>query len=130
MNKYIENYFDAFRAMREAAIKTIKEYGKELDVCEECKKVLMETHGYKSEDEIDEEELNNLYSESTYSCFFTDKHGAVYEVTVSKVRYNEKYDDIDVYLDSDDGYISEWFPVSMACHDEAAYMTILDFIEQ
>lgn len=127
-NGYIENYFDALKKMRDAANKAIKEYGKELDVREECKKILVSKYGYNSTDEIDDDELNDLFAELSYSCFFTTKHGFIYEVTVAKVRYNEKHDCIDVFLVSDGGDICEWLPIYYVSYDEAVYMTILDIM--
>lgn len=129
-NKFVQDYLDAYRKMKVAAIEKMKNYGKELDVYEVSKKRLMERQGYENESEISEDELDDIKWADTYCCAFEGKHGTIYCCIIAKVRYNKETEDVDVYLDSDDFYFPEWFPVSCIGFDtDAVYMTILDFID-
>ena len=130
MNKYIENYNAAYKAMKEAAIKKMMEYGKTLDVREECKRILMTEKGCINEKEITEDELYDFIVTNTYACFLIGKHEQIYITNITKVRYNKETKDVDVYLETDDGYVTEWYPVSWINGDQdAAYLTILEFTE-
>lgn len=125
-----EKYLAAYKEMRDAAKKKMKNYGKTLEVVEECKKMLMEKQGYKSASEIDEDELRDCKDANIYSCVVIDKHGGTHVCEIIMLRYNEEHDDLDVYLESEDGHIAEWFPVSYVDFEAwAIYMTALDFIE-
>lgn len=127
---YVNNYFAAYKEMKNAAIDAIKNYGKTLEVYEICKQLLMERMGYKNESEILEDEFNVFISENTFSCVMEGKHGTVYIVNIVMVRYNERTETIDVYLESDDGYVAEWFPISwVSFGQDFVYQTILEFVE-
>lgn len=131
MNKHLEKYYAAYKAMKEAAIEAMKEYGKRLDVRKECKKKLAKQKGYGSEEEITEDELHDFILTNTYSCFFIGKHEEIYLVNIEMVRYNEETKDVDAYLESDDGYVSDWYPVSWISGDvDAVYQTVLDFLTE
>ena len=126
---YVQNYLNAYREMKSSAIEKIKNYGKTLEVYEIRKKRLMEQFGYKSKDEIPQEELDDCICNTSYSCVYEGKHGMLYPCQIVMVRYNSVYNDVDVYLESDDGYIAEWFTICYVGWDfDGAYMTIHDFI--
>lgn len=125
-----ENYLTAYQEMEEAAVEKMKNYGKTLEVVEECKKMLMEEQGYKSASEIPDDELEDYQNMYIYHCVIRDKHGMPHDCKIIMLRYNEKRKDLDVYLESEYGVISEWLPVSYVDYEvDAIYMTILDFIE-
>lgn len=127
---YKEKYLAAYKEMKKAAVEKMKNYGKTLEVVEECKKMLMEKQGYMSASEIDEDELRDFKDANIYSCVVIDKHGGTHVCEIIMLRYNEEHDDLDVYLESEYGDISEWLPVSYVDYEvDAIYMTILDFIE-
>ena len=127
-NDYVENYFDAYREMKEAAIEKMKNYGKTLDVYEVCKQLLMEREGYKSADEIPEDEFEDFKCTNIYSCYFEGKHEQIYCAQIVKVRYNTETLGIEVYLETDDGYISAWYPIYWISGEvDAVWMTIFDF---
>ena len=129
-NDYVKNYWSAYRELKKAATEKIKDYGKTLEVIEICKQRLMERMGYKNEDEIYEDELDDFKCVNTYSCIVESKHEMLYACTIVMVRYDKKSEKVEAYLESDDGYIAEWYPVDWIGWDEqAVYMTILDFIE-
>lgn len=129
-NVYLQDYLDAYRKMKDAAIEKMKNYGKELDVYEVCKKRLMERQGYENESEICDDELDDIRWADTYCCTLEGRHGTIYCCIIAKVRYNKKTEDVDVYLDSDEGYFAEWHPASdVGFETDAIYMTILDFID-
>lgn len=127
---HVRFYLDAYKSMKQAAIEAIKNYGKELDIREACKLMYMKQQHYKTEDEIPEDELLDFIQFNTYSCVFCGKHEDLYPVNIMKVRYNESSKDIEAYLESDEGYIADWYPVSWISYEEAAvYMSILDFLK-
>ena len=116
--------------MKDAAVEKIKEYGKTLEVYEVCKQRIMKREGYKSVDEITDDEMDDMRWCDTYSCAFEGKHGYIYCCHIVMVRYNENMNDVDVYLESDEGDVAEWLPASYIGFDTyAIYMTILDFCE-
>ena len=127
---YVKAYLAEYKEMKDSAIKKLKEYGKTLDVDAVCEKRIMEREGYKSVDEIYEEELDDYKWSNTYTCAFEDKHGFIYSCRIAMVRYNENTKDVDVYLESEEGDISEWFDVYRVAYEVGAvYMTIHDFID-
>ena len=127
---YKEKYLTAYQEMAEAAVEKMKNYGKTLEVVEECKKMLMEEQGYKSASEISDDELEDYQNMYIYHCVIRDKHGMLHDCKIIMLRYDEKRKDLDVYLESEYGVISEWFPVSYVDYEvDAIYRTILDFIE-
>ena len=129
MNKYIKNYHDAATAMKEAAIKAMMEYGKTLEVPEECKKRLIAEKAYKNEREIQEDELNDYILDNTYRCFLIGKHEQIYLTNIVMVRYNQNTKDVDAYLETNEGDVAEWFPVSRIDGEhKAVYLTILEFL--
>lgn len=125
---YVQDYLDVLKRMEEQAKKVIKNYGKELDVVAEIKKLIMEENEYENEDEIMEDELEDSIFTNSYFTNYTDKHGYTYSCRIEKVRYNEKKEEIEVYLVSDEGYIDNWFPLSYVDDNVAVYSTILEFI--
>lgn len=130
MKNYVENYFAAYKEMKDAAIEAIKNYGKTLDVYEICKQLFMEKMGYEDESEIYEDEFYDFICENTYSCVMEGKHGNIYIVNIVKVRYNKQREMIDVYLETDDRDVSEWLPISWVTFEkDAIYQTILEFME-
>lgn len=132
MNKtdYVEKYLDAYKEMKKAAIEKMKNYGKELDVREVCKKRFIEMSEYDKVDEVNIDELEEFYQNESYCCAFEGKHEIMYCVRIERVRYVPEKDWIEVYVSSDDGYVSEWLPESWIGFDsDAIYMTILDFCE-
>ena len=124
-----QNYYDAYKAMKEAAIEKMKNYGKTLEVIEVCKQRLMNNKGYANVDEITEDELENIRYNEAFSCFFTGKHGVIYGPQILMVRYNDETKDVDVYLETDEGDIDGWYPVSWVNNPETAYLTVLEFID-
>ena len=102
MKNYAEKYMDAYKEMREAAIEKIKNYGKELDVYEEINKLIVKEQGYKSVDEITDDDRDNYYWEHFFNCVFEGKNNFLYSCRITKVRYNEKENDVDVFLEDDD----------------------------
>ena len=127
---HVRFYLDAYKSMKQAAIEAIKNYGKELDIREACKLMYMKQEHYKTEGEIPEDELLDFIQSNMYSCAFCGKHGDMYPVNIMKVRYNEEAKDVEVYLESDECYIADWYYASWVSYDEAAvYMSILDFIK-
>lgn len=127
---YKEKYVAAYKEMRDAAIKKMKNYGKTLEVVEECKKMLMEKQGYKSASEIPDDELEDYKNIYSYNCVIKDKHGMLHDCKIIMLRYNEQSGDLEAYLESEGGYIAEWFPASCVDFETwAIYMTIFDFIE-
>lgn len=125
---YVKNYIAAYKEMKDAAIEAIKNYGKTLDVYEICKQQFMEQTGCKDESEIYEDELYDFLCENTYSCVMEGKHENIYIVNIVKVRYNKQREMIDVYLETDDGDVSEWLPISWVTFEQdAVYQTILEF---
>lgn len=128
-NVYLQDYLDAYRKMKEAAIEKIKNYGKELDVRDICEKRYIEM-SERDKDEIYEEDIEEFYQSESYCCAFEGKHETMYCVRIEKVRYVPQKDRVEVYVSSDDGYVSEWLPESWIGFDtEAIWMTILDFID-
>lgn len=125
---YVQDYLNVLKRMEEQAKKVIKNYGKELDVVAEIKKLIMEENEYENEDEIMEDELEDSIFANSYLTNYTDKHGYTYSCRIEKVRYNEKKEEIEVYLVSDDGDIDNWFPLSYVDDNVAVYSTILEFI--
>ena len=123
---YVQNYIDAYQAMRKKAIQVIKDYGKEFDLIEYAKKRLKE----ELDGEVMEEDIDDWLVENSYSCVLVGKHGTLYPCTVMKARYNDKTETIEVYLSSDDGYINEWFSdYDVDYEKDAVYQTILNFID-
>lgn len=125
---YINDYNEAYKAMKERAIELMKERGGILEVLEVGKKLIMEENGYQNEDEIYEDELEEWEAENVYCCTFEGRHEDVYIPNIYMVRYNEKFDDLDAYLE-DDYDFAEWVPASMigfGC--EYLYMTVLEYI--
>lgn len=128
--EFVNDYLKAFHAMREQAEEVIKNYGKELDVIEILKQRIMEEYGYKSEDEIHEDVLEDCIINNAYYCIFEDKHGSLYNSCIHKIRYDAEKDEIEVYLKSDEGCIDDWYPRWCICSDmDAVYQTILEFID-
>lgn len=126
---YVGEYFAAYSAMKDAAIKAIKQYGKELDVVAILKKIIVKECGYESEDEISEDELSDWMHNNLYYCCYESKHGDIVNVCITKVRYNKKNDCVVVYLESDDGFINGWYADYVVSREtESIYITILDYL--
>lgn len=127
---YVQDYLSAYKEMKDAAIEKMKNYGKVLEVYKACEQKLMERKGYKSVKEIDEDEFDDFKWSNTYSCAFEGKHGHIYCCHIVMIRYNENTEDVEVYLESDEGDIAEWFNAAYIGFDnDAIYMTIHDFCE-
>lgn len=127
---YLEKYMDAYKEMREAAIEKIKNYGKELDVYEEINKLIVKEQGYKSVDEITDDDRDDYYWEHFFYCVFEGKHNFLYSCRIAKVRYNEKENDVDVFLEDDDYTLCEWFHHWDICYEkDAIYLTVLKYID-
>ena len=128
MKNYAEKYMDAYKEMREAAIEKIKNYGKELDVYAEVDKQIMKAQGYKSDDEITDDDRDEAYWK-LYNCVVEDRHNFLVCYRIIKIRYNEKENDLDVYLEDDNYDKCDWF-----CHWEvsfdkdAIYMTVHNYL--
>lgn len=128
-NDYVEKYLNAYREMKAAAIEKMKNYGKELDVRDICEKRYYKM-SERDNSEIYEEDIEEFYQNESYCCAFEGKHEMMYCVRIERVRYIPEKDWIEVYVSSDDGYVSEWLPESWIGFDsDAIYMTILDFID-
>lgn len=127
-NDFVQDYLGAYRRMKEAAIEKMKNYGKTLEVYEVCKQRVMErTKDFDPVDDLDA--VEDEIATTTYSCAFEGKHGYIYCCHIVKIRYNENTEDIEVYLESDEGDIAEWFNAAYIGFDnDAIYMTIHDFI--
>ena len=122
---YVADYLDAYKAMKAAAIEKMKDYGKTLDVREVIRQRIIATYG-----EENEELLEDSFYEQSYACVFVGKHGDVYQTTVSKVRYNDNKEDLEVFLEEDNGCFSDWFDSFMVEYDrDAIYMTVFDFLK-
>lgn len=130
----VQKYRYAYDEMRKQAIEVMKNYGKVLNVYEVLKARILKEQGLDKMPEVGTEEYDAFcedYDEQKYSCVFEGKHEQVYIANIAMVRYNEEIKDVDVYLESDDGYISQWMPMLYIGYEqEAVYMTILDFIEE
>ena len=129
-NVYVEKYLNAYKEMKAVAIEKMKNYGNELDVWEVCKKRFLEMSEY---DEINEDNIDDLeeFSQNeSYCCLFKGKHEFIYLVRIKKVRYDHEKKRIEVFVESDEGDVSEWLPESWISYDsDAVWMTILDFCE-
>ena len=126
-NDYVEKYLAAYREMKDAAIEKMKNYGKELDVREICEK---RYHEMFERDGNEIEDIEEFCQNESYCCAFEGKHEMMYCVRIEKVRYVPEKDWIEVYVSSDDGYVSEWLPESWIGFDrDAIWMTILEFCE-
>lgn len=136
-NKFIQNYLDAYKAMRDRAIEIIKNYGKTLEIEQILKDRLMKEKGWKKwpkswsdeyysvMEEIEEWKYNEMYW-----CSFEGKFDQVYCGYITKVRWNDEREEIEVYLDSDDESVSEWLPDSYIGYEkESIYQTILEFLD-
>jgi hypothetical protein len=128
-NDYVEKYLEAYKEMKKAAIEKIKNYGKELDVREICEKRYCEM-SMRDGSEIYDEDIEEFYQNESYCCAFEGKHEIMYCVRIERVRYVPEKDWLEVYVSSDDGYVSEWLPESWIGFDsDAIYMTIVEFCE-
>lgn len=127
---YVKNYLDAYKSLKKAAVEAIKNYGNVIDIKEKCKLILMEQQGYKREDEIPDDELCDFVQYNTYSCALFVGDVTLYSANVVKVRYDGKAKEVEVYLESDEGYVDDWYPVSWVNYgEESVYFTILEFLE-
>jgi len=130
MKNYAEKYMDAYKEMREAAIEKIKNYGKELDVYEEINKLIVKEQGYKSVDEITDDDRDDYYCEHFFNCVFEGKNNFLYDCRITKVRYNEKENDVDVFLEDDNYTLCEWFyHWNIFYGKDAIYLTVLEYID-
>lgn len=134
---YIMDFNNAYKAMKDHATEVIKNYGKTLEVEEILKSRLMKEKGwtewpvYGSEaaDSI-ENEVEEWKYDKMYWCSFEGKHEQIYCGYISMVRWNTEREEIEIYFDSNDGYVSEWLPESyIGFEREAIYLTILEFID-
>ena len=124
---YAQDYLDAYNRLRDAAYDKIKNYGKELDVIERCKQLLVERGEYNSIDDIEEDVFEDFKCENIYCCYFEGKHEQIYRVDIIGVRYNNGR--VEVYLQSEDGYISEWIPVHyITANIDNVWLTVFDFM--
>ncbi len=129
-NVFVQNYLDAYETMRKEAIEKIKNYGKVLDVYEEINKNIVKEKGYKSVNEITDDDRDEYYWDYFYNCVYEGKHNYLYCCRIAKVKYDEKENDVYVYLEDDDYGICEWFPHwDIGFDKDAIYMTILKYIE-
>lgn len=127
---YVKEYLAAYKTMKDAAIEKMKKYGRILEVAEVCRERFMKEKGYASVKEIFADEFDDYWWNNSYSCIFEGRHEILYCCRIVMVRYNKDTKDVDVYLESDEGDIAEWFPASYVSFDvDAVYMTVHDFIE-
>ena len=128
-NNYVENYLNAYREMKAAAIEKMKNYGKELDVYAELDKLIVKDRGYKSVDEITDDDRDDFYWEHIYECIFEGKHETFYACRIVKVRYNEKDEDLEVYLEDANYDLREWFHLwSVGFGRDDVYMTVHKYL--
>jgi hypothetical protein len=131
VSKEALKYYKEYRKMKELAISRMKKYGKVLEVMEMSKESIMDNCGYKTTSEITQEDFDEWKISNTYDCVVRSRHEELLECTILMVRYNEKKKDVDVYVESDNGEIAEWMPASYIDYErDAAYLTILDFIQE
>jgi len=134
---YVEDFKKAYNAMRNQAIKVIKNYGKTLEVQEVLKKSLMKDKGWTEWPAPDSDEFYSIEEETEdwkynemYWCAFEGKHEQIYCGYIPMVRWNAERKEIEIYFDSNDGCVSEWLPESyIGFEREAIYQTILEFID-
>ena len=127
---YVNDYLSAYKEMKDAAIRKMKEYGKTLEVTDVCMRRLMKRLGCDDPSDVCDEDLDDYKYSNTYSCVFEGKHGILYCCRVMKVRYNSQTNDVDVFLESDEGDVSGWFYASYIGFDsDAIYMTIHDVVD-
>lgn len=125
---YLKDYLAAYEEMRAAAIEKMKNYGKVLDVYAEVDKIIMKEKGYESVDEIFDEDRDEKYWELN-NCVVEDRHNFLTCYRIIKVRYDEKENDLDVYLEDDNYEKCEWFKNWEVSFDrESIYMTVHTFI--
>ena len=126
----LNDYWNTCRNLRKKGEEVIKAYGKELDVIEIGRQRIMEEYGYKDVSEVDDEQLQDWKVNVAYTCVYVGKHGYVYTPYILGVRYNESGGYVEVYLETDEGDISHWYPVSYVTYENnAVYETILEFIK-
>lgn len=136
-NEFVKNYLDAYKAMKDRATEVIKNYGKTLEVQEILKTRLMKEKGwtewpaYGSEEaESVEQEVEDWKYEEMFWCGFEDKHGSIHGGYIPMVRWNAAREEIEVYFESGDGFISQWLSEHYIGFDnDAIYQTILEFID-
>ena len=126
--EYVQDYLNAGVEMRIKAEEVLKDFGKELDVLDLCEQHLAERTGIKRGDENFEDAFREHVYAETYQCIYIDMYGNGTLCTIEKIKYNKETNNISVFLNSDEGFISEWFDTSQIYDDEAVYMTILYFI--
>lgn len=125
---YLDNYLAAYKELRIAATEKMKNRGSELDVREYGKRLLMLKNNYTSEDEIYDDEFDDWFYSNVYSCVFAGKHDILYCAYITKVRYNTELDELEVYLESDDGYVNDWYSESWVGWDrDAIFITIMEY---
>ena len=127
---YVQNYYDAYNEMKQAALKVIKELGKEIDLVEIAKAIITENEGELEKDEM-LECLDSWMAENAYACAVTLKHGDILGCSVYKVRYNKDKDMVEVYLVDDYGELEDWYDEWFVTYDrDAVYATILEYADE
>lgn len=125
MKDYIRAYNEAYTELKEYAEKLLIKYGKEIDVKQIGKQILIQN---KIEEE--DEDLYDWMSCNAYTCIVETKNGNPYECTIAKVRYNNEKERIEVYLEDDYGAFCDWYPIGwITFGSEYVFMTIIDFID-
>ena len=68
--------------------------------------------------------------DSNQSVFVRSIREQIYSGYISMVRWNTEKNEIEIFFNSNDGYISEWLPETYIEFDrEAIYKTILEFTD-
>lgn len=130
---YNSNYLSAYNELKASAIRKMKAYGKDLDVYNILRHRVLDSDDFRGKTDIDETEVNDalheMMAECSRACIFTGNHGWIHEVTVMCVRYSEQTEDLEVYLETDEGDVSDWFDIGYVTYErEAVYLTVHDFI--
>ena len=134
---YIKNFDNAYKSMKNRATEIIKDFGKTLEVEKVLQNRMMKDMGWitwpligsKEMDAVEEEIEEWKYNEMFW-CAFEGKHEQINSGYISMVRWNTEKNEIEIFFNSNDGYISEWLPETYIEFDrEAIYKTILEFTD-
>jgi len=122
---FVKEYIDAYKAMRDSAIEKIRNYNGILEVAELLRKQYREL----SEDP-DEEGEQDYINANIYWCFFEGKNGYIYSCKIVMVRWNKEREVVEVYLESNEGDVAEWFYHTYISGDmDMLWETIHEFIK-
>ena len=103
-SKFVKDYIAAYAAMRDSAIEKMKNYGKTLDMVD----MLKQEYLLESEDPTEEGEEDYINSE-LFWCFVEGRHGNIWSVKITEVRWNNERQIIEVYLEDTYGDVSGWY---------------------